>query len=289
MKTAILTDTNSGIMTQEAKSLGIHVMPMPILIEDEVYYEGQNITEEEFYNALVSEKKVTTSQPSPGDVLDTWDRLFSEGYDQIVYIPMSSGLSSACETAKSMSDDYDGKVFVADNHRISVTLRPSVITAKRMADRGDDGERIAAFLEEDALNASIYLAVDTLDYLKRGGRVSSAAAALGTLLNIKPILTIQGERLEPFANVRGSMRRGEERMLEALKNDIETRFAGVDRSRLLIGLAGAGLTDEEKAAWMELGQEYFPDAALYYDPLSASVAAHTGPGAVGLGVSVDAP
>ncbi|MCR5269140.1 MAG: DegV family protein [Lachnospiraceae bacterium] len=289
MKTAILTDTNSGILTPEANELGIYVMPMPVLIDEDIFYEGQNITEEEFYEALKSEKRVTTSQPSPGDVLDTWEKLLSEGYDQIVYIPMSSGLSSACETAKSMADDYEGKVFVADNHRISVTLRPSVITAKRMADRGDDGESIAAFLEKDALNASIYLAVDTLDYLKRGGRVSSAAAALGTLLNIKPILTIQGEKLEPFANMRGSMKRCEERMLEALKQDIETRFAAVDPKKLMIGLAGAGLTEEEKKSWMELGKTYFPDADLYYDPLSASVAAHTGPGAVGLGVSVDAP
>lgn len=288
MKTAILTDTNSGILNSEASKLGIYVMPMPVLIEDQVYYEGENITEEEFYEALKSGKAVSTSQPSPGDVLDKWDELLDQGYDQIVYFPMSSGLSSAYATAKNLSEDYEGKVFVADNHRISVTLRPAALNAKRMADRGADGKMIAEYLEQDAYNASIYLAVDTLDYLKRGGRVSTAAAALGTLLNIKPVLTIQGEKIEPYARVRGSMRRCEEKMLEALQEDIQTRFSNVPEQKLLIGLAGAGLSEEEKEAWMQLGKEYFPTARMFYDPLSASVVAHTGPGAVGLGVCVEA-
>lgn len=288
MKTAILTDTNSGILTKEAESLGIHVMPMPVLIDDEVYFEGESITEEEFYSALTGGRNVSTSQPSPGDVLDIWDRLFSEGYDQIVYIPMSSGLSSSCMTAKGYAqDDYEGKVFVADNHRISVTLRTAVLGAKKMADRGEDGKSIAEFLEKDAYNSSIYLAVDTLDYLKKGGRVSSAAAALGTLLSIKPILTIQGEKLEPFANMRGSMKRCQEKMLDALKDDVARRFADADPAKILVGLTGAGLSEEEKAEWMKMGREAFPQAQLFFDPLSASVVAHTGPGAVGLGVSVD--
>ncbi len=287
MKTAILTDTNSGIMPSEAEKLGIFVMPMPVLIEDQVYFEGENITEEEFYRALTDGKNVTTSQPSPGDVLDKWDELLDAGYDQIVYLPMSSGLSSACDTARGLALDYEDKVFVADNHRIAVTLRPAAILAKHLADEGRDGESIAKLLEQDAYQASIYLTVDTLDYLKRGGRVSSAAATVGTFLNIKPVLTIQGEKIEPHTVVRGSMRRGEEKMLEALKEDISKRFSNVPASKLLIGLAGAGLKEEEKEAWIALGKEAFPDAQLFYDPLSASVAAHTGPGAVGIGVCVD--
>lgn len=287
MKTAILTDTNSGILTPEAEKLGIYVMPMPVLIDDQVYYEGENITEEDFYQALRDGKIVTTSQPSPGDVLDKWDELLDAGYDQIVYLPMSSGLSSACDTARMLAEDYEDRVFVADNHRISVTLRPAAMIAKKLADQGRDGKSIAAFLEQDALNASIYLAVDTLDYLKRGGRVSSAVATVGTFLNIKPVLTIQGEKIEPHTVVRGSMKRAGEKMLDALKEDIDKRFSNVASSRLLIGLAGAGLGEEEKNAWIALGQEYFPDAKLFYDPLSASVVAHTGPGAIGLGVCVD--
>ncbi len=287
MKTAILTDTNSGILAKEAEALGIYVMPMPVLIDDQAFFEGENITEEAFYKALEDGKNVSTSQPSPGDVLDKWDELLASGYDQIVYMPMSSGLSSACDTARMLAEDYEGKVFVADNHRISVTLRPAAITAKRMADKGADGKSITAFLEQDAYQASIYLAVDTLDYLKKGGRVSSAVATVGTFLNIKPVLTIQGEKIEPYTVVRGSMKRAEEKMLEALKEDIEKRFSSVPASKLLIGLAGAGLCEEEKTAWIEMGRKAFPDAKLFYDPLSASVVAHTGPGAVGLGVSVD--
>ncbi|MBO4901778.1 MAG: DegV family protein [Lachnospiraceae bacterium] len=286
MRVAILTDTNSGILTNEAESLGIFVMPMPVLIDEQVFYEGESLEEDEFYAALNSERKVSTSQPSPGDVLDTWDRLLADGYEQIVYIPMSSGLSAGCMTAKGLAQDYEDKVFVADNHRISVTLRPSVLLAKQMADKGAVGAEIASFLERDAYRSSIYLAVETLDHLKRGGRVSPAAAALGTLLNIKPILTIQGEKLEPYANVRGSMKRCEERMLAALKSDIETRFPGAYPDKVCIGLAGAGLTEEMKAEWMELARETFPETELFYDPLSASIAAHTGPGAVGLGVSI---
>ncbi len=287
MKTAILTDTNSGILTKEAEELGIYVMPMPVLIDDKVFFEGENISEEDFYQALRDGKIVTTSQPSPGDVLDKWDELLDSGYDQIVYMPMSSGLSSACNTARMLAEDYEGQVFVADNHRISVTLRPAALMAARLAERGADGKSIAAFLEQDALNASIYLAVDTLDYLKRGGRISSAVATVGTFLNIKPVLTIQGEKIDPYSVVRGSMKRAEEKMLDALKDDIAKRFSNIPSSRLLIGLAGAGLSEEEKNAWMALGQEAFPDVKLFYDPLSASVVAHTGPGAVGLGVSVD--
>ena len=285
MKTAILTDTNSGIYAEEAEKLGIFVMPMPVIIEDETYYEGTNLTEEEFLDALTSGKRVTTSQPALGDLLDTWDELLNE-YDQVVYIPMSSGLSNSCHAAMAMAEEYEGRVVVADNHRISVTLRQSVLTAKAMAMEDKSAEEIKLFLEAEALRSSIYVSVNTLEYLKKGGRITPAAAMVGSVLSIKPVLTIQGEKLDSFAKVRGNMKKWKQKMLEAIKADIRNRFFDVPEEQLHIGTAGAGLSPECKNEWMEMISEAFPTADVYYNPLSASIATHTGPGAVGLGVSV---
>lgn len=285
MKIAILTDTNSGISSTEAEELGIFLIPMPVIIDDETFYEGQNITEEAFYQALASDKKVTTSQPSPADILDYWDSLLQKGFDEVVYIPMSSGLSNSCHAAMGFAEDYDAKVFVVDNHRISVTLKSSVIMAKKLSDIGKSGSEIKSILEEDAYHSSIYISVNTLTYLKRGGRITPAAAMIGSVLNIKPILTIQGEKLDSFSKAR-SMKKCEQRMIEALLNDKEKRFADVPNEQLSIGAAGTCLSEEEQLNWKHALEEAFPGADVFYNPLSASIGCHTGPGAVGVGLSV---
>ena len=285
MRTAIVTDTNSGITKEIAKDWGIYVIHMPIIINDETFYEGDTISEEDFFAALSSDKQISTSQPSPGDVMDLWDQLLDNGYDEVVYIPMSSGLSNSCAAATGYAQDYEGKVQVVDNHRISVTMYESVLQARDMANEGASAKEIKEFLEEDAYNSSIYLAVNTLEYLKKGGRVTPAAALLGAVLSIKPILTIQGEKLDSYAKSRGSMKKAEEKMIKAIQSDIEKRFSDKDPSKIHIGAAGAGLTKEEQEEWVALLKKRFPDYHIFYSPLSASVSVHTGPGAVGIGIS----
>ncbi len=285
MKTAVMTDSNSGISRREAEKLGIFSLPMPVIINGETCYEGVDLTQEMFYESLKGGKDVSTSQPSPGEVMGMWDEILAGGYDEIVHIPMSSGLSNSCEAAISLAAEYDGKVQVVDNHRISVTLRESVLEARELAESGLSAREIKKELEERAYDSVIYIAVDTLEFLKKGGRVTPAAAALGAVLNIKPVLTIQGERLDAFAKVRG-MKKGKHRMLEALKNDLVTRFQGVDMSRVVIGGAGAGLSAEEEKEWTDTLKETFPQAMVYYNPLSFSIGSHTGPGAVGTAISI---
>ena len=285
MKTAVMTDTNSGITKDIAKELGIYVIPMPVIIDEETYYENDTITEEEFFRALSGDKHITTSQPSPGDVMDLWDKILTEGYDELVYIPMSSGLSNSCAAALGYSQEYDGKVEVIDNHRISVTMYQSVLHARDLALQGASAKEIKTALEDDAYNSSIYLAVNTLEYLKKGGRITPAAALIGSVLSIKPILTIQGEKLDSYAKTRGSMKKAEEKMLAAVQSDIEKRFASLDQAKLHIGAAGAGLTIEQQEEWVNLLRSKFPGADIFYSPLSASISVHTGPGAVGIGIS----
>lgn len=285
MKTAIMTDSNSGITKSEAKELGIFSLPMPVIIDGEICYEGIDLTQERFYSSLTGGKDVKTSQPSPGEVIGMWDAIFGEGYDEIVHIPMSSGLSNSYESAAGLAADYDGRVQVADNHRISVTLRESVLEAKELADQGLSAKEIREELEIRAYESCIYITVDTLEFLKKGGRITPAAAALGAVLNIKPVLTIQGERLDAFAKVRG-MKKGKHKMLEALKQDLATRFQGIEMSRIVIGAAGSGLGEEEEREWTETLKAAFPDATVYYNPLSFSIGSHTGPGAVGTAISI---
>ena len=285
MKTAIMTDTNSGITKDIAKELGIYVIPMPVIIDEKTYYENDTITEEEFFLALSGDKHITTSQPSPGDVMDLWDQILDEGYDELVYIPMSSGLSNSCAAALGYSQEYDGKVEVIDNHRISVTMYQSVLHARDLALQGASAKEIKTALEDDAYNSSIYLTVNTLEYLKKGGRITPAAALIGSVLSIKPILTIQGEKLDSYAKTRGSMKKAEEKMLSAVQYDIEKRFASLDQTKLHIGAAGAGLAKEQQEEWVNLLRSKFPAADVFYSPLSASISVHTGPGAVGIGIS----
>ena len=285
MKTAIMTDTNSGITKDIAKELGIYVIPMPVIIDEKTYYENDTITEEEFFCALSGDRHITTSQPSPGDVMDLWNQILDEGYDELVYIPMSSGLSNSCAAALGYSQEYDGKVEVIDNHRISVTMYQSVLHARDLALQGASAKEIKTALEDDAYNSSIYLAVNTLEYLKKGGRITPAAALIGSVLSIKPILTIQGEKLDSYAKTRGSMKKAEEKMLSAVQSDIEKRFASLDQAKLHIGAAGAGLAKEQQEEWVNLLRSKFPAADVFYNPLSASISVHTGPGAVGIGIS----
>lgn len=284
MKTAIMTDSNSGMTPQEAETLGIFLMPMPVIIDGETRFEGTNLTQEEFYESLTGGKEVSTSQPSPGDLMDMWDQILSSGYDELVYIPMSSGLSNSCATATALSEDYDGKVMVADNHRISVTLWAAIHEAKKLADTGTSAKEIKEYLESTAYDASIFITVDTLTFLKKGGRITPAAAALGSVLNIKPVLSIQGERLDAFAKVRG-MKKGKLKMIEALRDDLNTRFKDIDRSRIQLATAGAGLTDAEAKEWRSAVSEAF-QADVIYQPLSLSIGTHTGPGAYGIGLYV---
>ena len=287
MKTAVMTDSNSGITPEEGKKIGIYSLPMPVIIEGDVFYEGKNITQEEYYGAMTSGKNVTTSQPSPGDVMDMWDGILKEGYEQVVYIPMSSGLSASCHAAIQHSEEYDGKVQVVDDHRISVTMRESVLEAKWMANQGMTAEEIKKKLEENAYNSSIYIAVDTLEYLKKGGRVTVAGAAIGAVLNIKPVLTIQGEKLDAFTKVRG-MKKAELKMLEAIEEDLNTRFADVDRKQLRLGAAGTFQKQEDADQWYKMVKDTFENEIddIYYDSLSFSIGCHVGPNAIGIGISV---
>ena len=287
MKTAVMTDSNSGITPEEGKKIGIYSLPMPVIIEGDVFYEGKNITQEEYYGAMTSGKNVTTSQPSPGDVMDMWDGILKEGYEQVVYIPMSSALSASCHAAIQLSEEYDGKVQVVDDHRISVTMRESVLEAKWMANQGMTAEEINKKLEENAYNSSIYIAVDTLEYLKKGGRVTAAGAAIGAVLNIKPVLTIQGEKLDAFTKVRG-MKKAELKMLEAIEEDLNTRFADVDRKQLRLGAAGTFQKQEDADQWYKMVKDTFENEIddIYYDSLSFSIGCHVGPNAIGIGISV---
>ena len=287
MKTAVMTDSNSGITPEEGKKIGIYSLPMPVIIEGDVFYEGKNITQEEYYGAMTSGKNVTTSQPSPGDVMDMWDGILKEGYEQVVYIPMSSGLSASCHAAIQLSEEYDGKVQVVDDHRISVTMRESVLEAKWMANQGMTAEEIKKKLEENAYNSSIYIAVDTLEYLKKGGRVTVAGAAIGAVLNIKPVLTIQGEKLDAFTKVRG-MKKAELKMLEAIEEDLNTRFADVDRKQLRLGAAGTFQKQEDADQCYKMVKDTFENEIddIYYDSLSFSIGCHVGPNAIGIGISV---
>lgn len=224
-KVAIMTDSNSGITQQEGKEMGIAVLPMPFIMDGETYFEDITLTQNDFYERLVGDCDISTSQPSPESVTNMFDALLKE-YDEVVHIPMSSGLSGSCQTAHMLAQDYDGRVYVVNNQRISVTQRQSVLDALLLAENGKSGAQIKDILEEDKFNSSIYIMLDTLYYLKKGGRITPAAAALGTILKLKPVLTIQGEKLDAFAKARTSSQ-GKKMMINAIKNDIDTRFGGV--------------------------------------------------------------
>lgn len=280
-----MTDSNSGITKTEAEEMGIFLIAMPVIIDGETHFEGQDLTQENFYQSLINGKDISTSQPAPGFVMEMWNQILESGYDQVVYIPMSSGLSNSCETAVSLSREFDGKVCVVDNHQISIPMRESVLDAVDMAKDGKSAEEIRRKLEDFAYDSSIYIAVDTLEFLKKGGRITPAGAALGAVFNVKPILTIQGEKLDAYAKVRG-MKKCRHKMIEAVKNDLNTRFQSIDRSRIVIGTAGAGLSREEEEQWKNEVAEAFPQIEVYYNPLAVCIGCHVGPGAMGMGICV---
>ncbi len=282
MKTAVVTDSNSGIFGEEARKMGIHVVPMPVIIDEHTFYENEDITHAGFFEALLADRKVTSSQPSPGAVMDLWE-LVLDTADELIYIPMSSGLSGSYQSAAMLADDFDGRVEVADDHRISVSQRQSVLSACRMASEGMSAAQIKEKLEADAYKSCIYLTVESLEFFKRSGRITPAAAMLGGLLNIKPVLVTRGEKFDTFQKIRG-LEKARAAVLEAAKAEREKNFSGYTDQQLLIGCAGSFLDPEDAKAWQRSVQEVFPGIETFYNDLSLSVCCHTGPNAAGVGV-----
>lgn len=282
-KIAVITDSNSGVTQSQAKELGLFVVPMPFMINNEDFYEDINLTQEQFYTKLGEDAAVSTSQPTPDSLMTLWDKVLQD-YDQIIYIPMSSGLSGSCQSAYMIAqEEYEGKVFVVDNQRISVTQRQSALDALEMAKKGLSAEEIVKNLMDSKFESSIYIMLDTLYYLKKGGRITPAAAALGTLLRLKPVLQIQGEKLDAFAKARTTSQ-GKNIMINAIKADIENRFGGMEAKDFYI--ACAYTKDLEAAtAWKKEVEEAFPGFDIHMDPLSLSVACHIGPGALAVTVT----
>ena len=285
-KIAIVTDSNSGITQEKAKKLGIRVLPMPFYIDGELFYEDITLTQEEFYQRLAEDADISTSQPSPAEVTGLWDEVLQDN-DKIIYIPMSSGLSSSCETAMGLARDYEGKVYVVDNQRISITQQQSVWDAIEMRDKGMSAEEIVDVLMREKLEASIYITVDTPKYLKKGGRVTPAAAAIGTVLNLKPVLTIQGEKLDAFAKAR-TVKQAKNLMIEAMKHDFAERFHDPEGKSMHLEMAYTYDLDAAEAFRQEV-QEAFPGLEIHMDPLSLSVSCHIGPGALAVACSKKIP
>lgn len=275
---AIVTDSNSGITQAAGKEYGISVLPMPFMINGETFYEDISLTQEEFYEKLESGAEISTSQPSPEAVMNLWDELLKD-YDEIVHIPMSSGLSGSCQSALMLAEDYEGRVQVVNNQRISVTQRQSCLDAKLLAAKGMNAKEIKDFLEEDKFNSSIYIMLDTLYYLKKGGRITPAAAAIGTMLHLKPVLQIQGEKLDAFAKARTTTQ-GKTIMINAIRNDIETRFGGMTEDKHIWLEIAHSANEEAAKVYREEILKVFPGYDIHIDPLSLSVACHIGPGAL---------
>ena len=276
-KVAIVTDSNSGITQKEAKRMGISVLPMPFMIDEETYYEDITLSQAEFYEKLAAGANVVTSQPTPEAVMNLWDELLKE-YDEIVHIPMSSGLSGSCQSAIMLSADYEDKVQVVNNQRISITQRQSVLDALALVEQGKNAAEIKDILEKDKFNSSIYIMLDTLYYLKKGGRITPAAAALGTILKLKPVLQIQGEKLDAFAKAR-TVSQGKSIMINAIRNDMNNRFGGDSPDNIELMMAYTYDLEAANQFKAEV-QEAFPGYDIHMDPLSLSVSCHIGPGSL---------
>lgn len=281
-KIAVVTDSNSGITQKQAKEYGLNVLPMPFFIDGETYFEDIDLTQEQFYQKLEGKAEISTSMPAVGTVTELWDQLLKE-YEGIVHIPMSSGLSSSCETAMMLSQEYNGKVQVVNNQRISVTQKQSVLDALKLAEEGKNAEEIKKYLEEVKYDSSIYIMVDTLYYLKKGGRITPAAAALGTLLKLKPVLQIQGEKLDAYAKAR-TVKQARSIMIDAIKSDFAKRFGDETGNNMHIFVA---YTKDKDTALDFKAQllEAFPGQDIDVDPLSLSVACHIGPGSLAVACS----
>ena len=284
MKIAIISDSNSGISMEKAKEMGMFIQPSPFFINNNIELAGVTMTHEQFYNALQDDTiDVKTSMPSPGDMTDTWDELLKT-HDEVVFIPISSGLSGTYSTAAMLAEDYDGRVQVVDNRRVSVTQYRSIVDALELAKMGKNAKEIKEYLERTADRSSIYLSLDTLKYLKKGGRITPAAAAIGTLLNLKPVLQIQGDKLDAYAKCRGKAQ-AKKTMIDAVKKDMEGRFKNaVDKKNLHLLIAyGAYFSDALE--WKKEVQEVFPDYEIEIHPLSLSVACHIGPGVLAIALA----
>ena len=283
MRVAIMTDSNSGITQAAAKELGIHVLPMPFMIDGKTYEEDINLTQPQFYEKLQADADISTSQPAPERVTEYWDTLLRE-YDAVVHIPMSSGLSGTCQTARMLAEDYDGKVQVVDNQRISVTQRQAALDAKALAERGMTAAQIKEILERDKKESSIYIMLDTLKYLKKGGRITPAAAALGTLLKLKPVLQIQGEKLDAFSKAR-NVKLAKNVMITAITRDLQTRFNDPTAEHTWIEIAHTCNDAAAKEFADELRALFPKTREIQIDPLSLSVACHIGEGALAVACS----
>lgn len=282
-KIAIVTDSNSGITQDEGRKLGVSVIPMPFYINEKLYLEGITLTQADFYERLKKDEPISTSQPSPADVCGLWENLLKE-YDEVVHIPMSSGLSTSCSTAMGLAQEYDGKVVVVDNQRISVTQRQAVLDALTLRDAGKNAAQIKEVLEAEKMESSIYITLETLKYLKKGGRITPAAAAIGTVLNLKPVLQIQGDKLDAYSKTRGK-KQAKRIMIKAMQSDLETRFAEyVKRGEMCLQAAYAGNEEEAQEFKKEL-EEAFPGYEIVMNPLSLSVACHIGHGALAVACS----
>lgn len=287
-KIAVMTDSNSGITQIEAKEMGITVLPMPFIIDGKTYYEDISLTQEEFYEKLAQNADVSTSQPSVEDVLKYWDKALEDA-DELVYIPMSSGLSGSCSTAQMLSKDYNGRVQVVDNQRISVTQRQSAVDAMELAGRGMNAAQIKELLEQEKMQSSIYIMLDTLTYLKKGGRITPAAAALGTALRLKPVLQIQGEKLDAFTIAR-TKKQGVAKMINAMETDIKERFGGMENmDHIHIEVAHTANEEAAKKFEEELREHFGVKNEIICNPLSLSVSCHIGPGALAVACSKAIP
>lgn len=282
-KIAIMTDSNSGITQKEAEVLRIRVLPMPFLIDGETFFEEISLTQEQFYERLAQDVDISTSQPSPEDVTKAWEELLEEN-ESIVYIPMSSGLSGSCQTAIMLADDYEGKVQVVDNQRISVTQRQSVLDAIELAKESKTAVQIKEILEANKFESSIYIMLDTLKYLKKGGRITPAAAALGSALRLKPVLQIQGEKLDAFSIAR-TKKQGVSKMLAAIEEDIKTRFGGLDNMENIHMEVAHTVNEEAALELVEMIKERFGVETVDMYPLSLSISCHIGAGSLAVACS----
>ena len=282
MKVAIMTDENSGMLKADAERLGVFIMPMPFFVNGELTYESESFTKKDFYARLAEGADVSTSQPSPGDVMDMWDSILEKGYDEIVYIPMSSALSESCNSAKVFAEEYEGRIHVVDNHRISITMEQSVVDAVNYAAEGMTGAAIKERLEKEAYEATIYITVEDLNYLKRGGRVTAAAAAIGNILNLKPVLTIPGTKLDVYAKERG-MKKARRTMIDAMKKDIADKFQTLyDEGNFRLFVVYSDADEETIDGWKAEVSEAFPGMEIDVRALSLSIGCHIGPGALAI-------
>ena len=280
-KIAIVTDSNSGITQEQGRALGVSVLPMPFYIDEKMYLEGITLTQEDFYKRLKNDEKLSTSQPSPAEVCGLWDSLLRE-YDEVVHIPMSSGLSNSCESAMGLARDYNGRVQVVDNQRISVTQRQSVLDALTLKNAGKSAAEIKKILEDEKFESSIYITVETLKYLKNGGRITPAAAAIGTVLNLKPVLQIQGEKLDAYAKVRGK-KQAKRVMIKAMEEDLKKRFQTyAEKGEMCLQIVYSGTSSKEAEEYKIEVAAAFPGYEIWIDRLSLSVSCHIGDGALAL-------